>query len=650
MRKLGVSTTTKNNTIMKKLNLNNLTIYLLALIILASSCSTAKVTFTEVYKTELEDKQNGNGHFNERSQKFVGVSENNFLNGARKFTIIDTKEGNVLYSKNAKDFGENVSAMPAYHIDFNQNVIIFHSKFLTYRTLTAVDLNTGEELWAKSTKDTPFETLEADFAINWFAGYPLIEDGVFKIYNTLTGNVIWELSESDGIDIVKAFEKGNSNWEYLFDSNQLLLSANDKLASVHAKKGTVQWILEGEFGNLNESDLFFERGRALFYGPQGDGAAEVIGKELMRSSNAVGRIAGRAIRASNSGIQDNPLYYIDIENGKLLWETTFKTSGQTYPLFYEDILILSDLMTYALDEKTGEVLWQTVSEERLDNEENRRLVSEFTPFQLDASNRVANDNVIVDDNIFVVHSTIFDEGGDKEAVSIKRLNIRTGEEIWQSEPERIKITNFFFKHGRLFVQTWNRTMYEDGEMRALDPGSGEMLYEIKANSPIKKPFMTDHHIHFTDLALRLQSYDINTGKKVNIETPLPQTLSLEYADNFLLGRFGSSFGTKSLIAFVNPKTFQVERQVELPFSPANKMVKGGYLFLYSDSYSKKSLIAIDFDQLKTRGSFQFSAAATTTKNGQQVDGLPDVHYFISEDGENIYLTENKTFYKYKLAE
>ena len=38
-----------------------------------------------------------------------------------------------------------------------------------------------------------------------------------------------------------------------------------------------------------------------------------------------------------------------------------------------------------LTKKTGEVLWQTVSEERLDKEENRRLVSEFTPFKLDAS-------------------------------------------------------------------------------------------------------------------------------------------------------------------------------------------------------------------------------------------------------------------------
>lgn len=631
---------------MKKLKFNP-KFLLVIFVALASGCGGAKVTFQPVYETELGAKQTVGGYFDETTNKFIGVSSSGLLD-AKSFTILNMENGNVLYNKSAKDMGSDIEASPNYIIDFDNKVLFLYSKYLTYKTLSAIDLNSGKELWNKSSKDSDLGDFVYNFGISWFGGLPIIDGNRLKVYNSRTGDVIWELGVDAEVDVVKAYEKGKSNWLYWKEKDLLLVSVDNRLGAMNTKNGNFLWTMSGEFGNLNESDLFLDTERALFYGPQGGGAAETIGNELLGSSSSVGRIAGRAIRASNSGIQDNPLYYIDLAKGELLWETTFKTSGQTYPIFYEDILILSDLFTYALDEKTGEVLWQTVDEDRLGNEQNRRLISEFTPFQLDASNRVANNNIIVDDNIFVVHSTIFDEGGDKASISLKRLDINTGEEIWASEPEKITVTNFFFKNGRLFVHTGNRRLYPNGEMRALNAGTGEMLYEIEAKSSIIDPLITDYYIHFKDYNAKLQSYDVNTGKQVELTTPLPQTHSLEFADNFLFGHFSNFMGSTSLIAFVNPKTFAVERSVEIPFSPSNKEIKGDYLYLYERRNNLLEILAIDFDKLEIRGSYKKRTNSTKTENGKAVDTMPDVHHFISEDGENVYITEKETFTKYKL--
>jgi len=504
------------------------------IIIIVSGCSGAKVTFQTVYSTELEEKQNEGGYFDENSHQFVGVAESGIIN-TKSFTVLDMDEGNILYTKSAKEMGSDVAASPEYIIDFDQQVIFLSSNYLTHHTLTAVELNSGKELWNKTSKNEEVGKIAYDFNIDWFDGLPLIEGNTLKVLDSRTGKVKWSISSSDGIGIAEAYNKGKSNWTFWLDKNILLATFNNKMGAINTKNGDILWTMAGEFGNLNECDLFLDKSKALFYGPQGGDASESIGEMLLKSSNSVGRVAGRAIRTINSGIQDNPLYYIDLEKGELIWETTFKTSGQTYPYFYEDILILSDLFTYALDEKTGEVLWQTVDEKRLENEENRRLVSELTPFQLDASNRVANDNILVDDNIFVVHSTIFDEGGDKQSISLKRLNVRTGEEIWASKPERITVTNFFFKDGRLFVQTGNRSLVPNGEIRALNAGTGELLYEIKARSTIFSPFITNYHLHFKDYNSRLQSYDVKTGQEVELTTPQTQSMFLQHAGNFIFG-------------------------------------------------------------------------------------------------------------------
>jgi outer membrane protein assembly factor BamB len=635
---------------MKKLNLNHYLI-LITLLFLASSCATTNITFKEVYTTELSGKQNSKAFFSEDHQRFLGVEDSKVLGSVsdRKFTLLDMESGKILYSKSAKEFGE-VKAVPAYQFNHDQGVIIFISEGLTNRSINAFDIETQEELWSISRSDEKYNTIQGiDF--NWMGGFALEIDGKFRMHDARTGEIIWEY-DNNKFDVLNTIASGNKNFILIEEEQRILLSNNKRLASFDLKEGEISWVLEGEFGNFQESDILFDKNKGLFFGPQGASTAKKIGEDMMQNSTGLSRLAGRAIVASESGIQDNPLYYIDLENGELLWETTFKSSGQTYPIYYEDIIILSDLMTYALNEKTGEVLWQSVSEERLEDEENRRLISEFTPFKLDASNRTANDNIIVDDNIFVVHSTIFDEGGDKQAVSFKRLNIRTGEEIWVSKPERITVSNFFFQNGKLFVQTSNRKLFENGELRALDAGSGSLLYEIENRASVIGSYITDYHVHLKDIGMTLTSYDINTGENVNLKTPMPLTYSLEPAGDKLFGRFGSAFGSNTMVAFVNAKTFEVERKVEVPFNPSKKMVKGDYLFLYNDSDAYKSLLAVDFDNAKTRGYFKIDGSGKfqTTTNGQSNPTMPDVHYYVTEDGKNIYLAEGTSFKKLTLAD
>jgi hypothetical protein len=82
------------------------------------------------------------------------------------------------------------------------------------------------------------------------------------------------------------------------------------------------------------------------------------------------------------------------------------------------------------------------------------------------------------------------------------------------------------------------------------------------------------------------------------------------------------------------------------------MVKGDYLFLYNDSDAYKSLLAVDFDNAKTRGYFKIdgSGKIQTTTNGQSNPTMPDVHYYVTEDGKNIYLAEGTSFKKLTLAD
>ena len=171
---------------------------------------------------------------------------------------------------------------------------------------------------------------------------------------------------------------------------------------------------------------------------------------------------------------------------------------------------------------------------------------------------------------------------------LKGLILELVKKFWVSEPERITVNNFFFQNGKLFIQTSNRRLFENGEIRALDAGSGTMLYEIENRASVIGSYITDYHIHLKDIGMTLSSFDINTGEKVNIKTPMPLTYSLEPVGDKLFGRFGSAFGSSTMVAFVNAKTFEVERKVEVPFNPSKKMVKGDYLYLYSDSDAYKS--------------------------------------------------------------
>ncbi|MCC5919451.1 MAG: PQQ-binding-like beta-propeller repeat protein [Cyclobacteriaceae bacterium] len=617
-----------------------------------SSCVSTKIDFKKEFEVDMGNAQNVFGDFNESAMRFVGVSEKTALGSFRshRFTVVDMETGKVLYSKRASQMGD-IGAIPAdFTIDYDNKCMVIRTSSLTRNTLSVVDLDSGEERWNIRLGGLVSMTPFPGFDFSWLGAIPVhTRDEGLIMYDLQDGSTRWQLTEVAGINVTQAIRRGSSHFQYIPEYAGFMIAGNNVLAFVDAETGDLIWKIEGELGNLNEADFFLEDDIALFYGKQGGDAVKNLAMNTLAGSGMGGRIATRAIRASESGIKDNPLYYVDLKNGKIKWQREFKTSGQSYPILFEDKLILSDLFTYVIDRKSGKTVWQSVSEERLDDENRRRILSEFLPLSLDASNRAANDNVIVDDNIFIVHNEIFEEGGKKNQVSMRRVNIHTGEVIWSSEPERITITNFFFAEGKLFVQTSNRNMYRNGEIRAYDPGSGALLYEINANFSMNNPFITPYYIHVKDLSNRLYGYDVNTGELNQMNTPLPVTGRLEKAGNFLLGTFSHQFRKGTILAYVDPKTFEVERKVEIPFNARNRKQKGDYLYLFSDSQTEKSLLAVDFDRLETRGSLVISTQMKKVQTNPPTT-LPDVHFYVTKNGENVYLTQKDQFMKYRIKD
>ncbi len=535
-----------------------------------------------------------------------------------------------------------------YYVDFENESIIFYTALPLRMAISVVDINTGEERWSiRSRSPTAYRTFP-DYDFSFMGALPILQEEGFTMYDIKDGSIIYQLNFVEGLNIPRAISNGYSHWAYIGKLETFFIVDNNALGAIDARTGELIWKLDGNYGDFGNADLFIDEGIALFYGTQRVSTAEILGAVAGATSSRLARTASRIADAVESGIQDNPIYYIDLNSGELRWENNFKTSGQTYPIITDDKVVLSDLVTYVIDRNSGDILWQTVTEERLDDEQRRRLLSEFTPFQLDASNRIANDNIIVDNSIFVVHPAIFDDGGDRRSVIIKRLDLDTGEEIWASDPERIVVSNFFFKHQKLFVQTSNRSMFASGEIRALDPATGAFLYEVQASSSISEPFMTPYHILFiTPYDQILFAYDINTGERAEIQTPLERTTSLRHAGNLIYGSFSDSFYTTTVLAFLEPETFAVEREVEIPFHPRNMMTKGDMLYLYTDSHRYKSLLAVDFDRLETRGSFQVSTFLRRAHFDPPTT-LPDVHFYVTEDGRYIYLTQDRTFGKYRI--
>jgi len=70
--------------------------------------------------------------------------------------------------------------------------------------------------------------------------------------------------------------------------------------------------------------------------------------------------------------------------------------------------------------------------------------------------------------------------------------------------------------------------------------------------------------------------------------------------------------------------------------------------MYERKDNLLEIVAVDFDKLEARGTYRKKTNTKKTTNGNSVDTMPEVHFYITLDGENVFITEGKKFTKYKL--
>ncbi len=558
------------------------------------------------------------------------------LTNTNEMSVVQTQDGTTLWSERINRIGDTGADPETIDVIWEEGIALIFSRSLTNFQLSAIDLETKSELWNKR-ESNPGRFSYTGYYLPETGGYMIQTPRGMQAFSVKTGETLWSRPDINiNVDFGRMLlgQDYSEDIELIFleETNRFLITANLNMIMLDPNSGESDWEIQRNLGSVLHADIFEQDGFMVFYGHQ----------ESSRVTSILGRIEGselartgaRVARALESGLRLNPLYFVDIQKGEVLWENEFTTNGQSRVVLHGDKLLVTGLVTYAFDINTGEKIWQNVEQSRLDQEAVLSVLSEFTGFDFTASGKSAPEDLIIDNTIFVVYPEIFDEGGGRNSVSIRSYNVNNGEIEWKSDPERITVRDFFLEQGLLFIIGDGR-FSRASNLIAFDPYDGTRLYQVVTREPLINLVFTGEKIYnFDYLMRRLTSYNIRNGEPEEVSLLRNRVLDIIDLGDRLFVVYGNS-ASGSIIAFHDRNTFRLLSQVELPFYSRDHIERGGKFFVNYQSPQFKGIAQVDLENMNLDGYVSAKARWKKTQGDQNVS-LQHYHLFVDNMGEYIY--------------
>ncbi len=619
------------------------------LFLFTTGCVSVKSTFEEEYTRELDVNPDKLVSLStdgtmlllaERNSGSFSLTYNNSL------TLLNTSTGDILWTERVGNMGDIGSDPVNIEVFWDENVILMFSRSMGSYTIAAFDLQNREQLWSEE-GNNPDRVSYSGYYLAGNSSYMIRNDDGLQAFDIKTGETLWKREDLTlGTDFGKALlgmeDAGEEEIIYLGGLDRFLLSHNNTTMLLNPYTGKNDWKINTKLGSVLLADIFEDENLAVFYGPQ---KAKRISSALSAmSGNAMVGTAARVTRALESGVRDNPIFMINLQTGDIQWENKFKTNGSKKVLLHNNKLLLMGLVTYAFDIRDGSVVWQNVDDEILKDELFKSVIAEFTGFDFSAAGISTPGDLIIDNTIFVVFPEQLDPAGRQNEISLRRYDIDTGEMIWQSEPEKVTVRDFFLEQGRLFIITDGR-FSSSSNLMAYDPYEGEKLYDISTRNPFYKLVFGSEKIYQMDIYDKLFSYDINNGELADIETLRGKVRDIIDLGDQLWVVYATG-GYSAIIALHDKNTFRLTDQVEVPFYNRDHVTIDDRFFINYQSEAFKGILRLDLENMQLLGHTSAQARWKKTKDNRNVT-LDPYHFFMDNAGNYIYKIEKGELTRYR---
>jgi outer membrane protein assembly factor BamB len=614
---------------------------------------SVKSTFEESYTEKLKVTPTQNAVISPNNDALIIVGQPSSLVNKQHTAIsrINAQNGVTLWGDRVHRIGNIVNTPSNVIVIEEENIALVFgyttgSLMIPARyQISAIDLVNKKQLWNRE------ERGGSGYADNGFylpKNKSLIittPDGM-QSFDIRTGKIIWDINDlSLNVNFrttsFRLLRSSGVNFIYLEDMDGFLMQANGKVYFLNPYTGKAEWE-QSNLGNIEHADLFENEGFAVFYGPRGQEQAQNITNSRNRALN----VASRAISSTSSGLTLNPIHVLDLKTGKLRWSNDYHTNGQSKVILVEDKLLVTGLVTYTFDIKTGKKLWQTVPGSELNKEGIFSLFAEFTGFDLSAGGKTTKDAQVIGNSVFVVFPELFENRTRRNQVSIRLYDFEKEELVWKTEPMQLEIRDFFFQSGVVFIKV-NGRFSKSSKLIALDPYTGETMYEIETREPLNNLVFTEELIFHTNFNGSLSVYQLRNGETVQLGKLPGAVIDLVDMGNEMM--VVTSNRGKVQLAFHDRNTFNRTKDMELPFYSKNFETINNNLFIRIDQEKHKGIAHVDLDRMKLIDYISISTNGTKSVEGKSGNIILDpYHLIIDAEAKYLYGIKKKKITRYKI--
>jgi outer membrane protein assembly factor BamB len=635
---------------------NIITILSVGLLFVAQSCTSIKSTFKEEYTTKIKFKPDQYAIMSTDNQSiFLIGTTSNFLSSGTKISKVNAADGQTEWSEGVHKLGDMEKIPGNIIVIDDKNIALMFAikpgstfKSPEYK-ISAFDMKTKKQLWSRSEKSRSYS----------MGGLYLPQNNSFMIqtpdgmqaFDISTGQILWNI---DGLStrlnigrLSLRLDGGNVNFIYIESMERLLMEVKGKVTLINPFTGKFEWQLEEEIGSPLDADIFDDAGKAVFYGRVLSNRNQDAARPTSGGGSTLSTLASRAISGSGRGAQNSPIMLVDLHTGRITWQNNFYSNGQKQLLITHNKLLVTGIVSYAFDLKSGEKTWQNVTDERLRREGVLGMFAEFTGIDYTSDRHRTRDAIVIDNSVFVVFPEILEQGGNRNHISIRLYDFVTGEMLWKTEPERLEVREMFFEKGILFVIA-NGRFARASKMIALDPYSGKKLYEIDSRETFGRNLIfTEQVIYTLSVTGSLSVYDIRTGVIIERERLGRFVVDVVDMQDKLMVVYQSNRG--QTIAFHDRNTFNILGQVDVPFYSKNIFMANNKLFMVQENPNFKGLIHLDFDKLEVYDHLTISNSGTKKSKIDNRNVILDPYKFIiSNDASHLYLVRKKKLVRYSI--
>jgi len=616
--------------------------YLLVILFLVSSCKSTQNTFDTVYEKKVGAKPNYFISFEPGGNAIFGVEgkkskEDVYPNKA--FYV--SGDGNTVWTKNITRLGQ-IQKDPNFKVVWDHGVALFFSRTMFKFNMSCVDLASQEELW-NVVESNPGK-------YSYSAAYVPTEEGLLhytpkglEMINIKTGEVMW--TREDLLEKINFsdFMTGNNNSGYFFSDkmNKILISKDNHLYAIDPKTGEYQWKIEKPVGTVFNADIFEDEGVAFFYGSEDKSLAEAI----VRSADT--RI-DQVMSVIESGLVEKEIYFIDLENGEVAWENKYMSNGDDLHYLLDDKVIVANIITYAFDRKTGDVVWQSVSEDELNTQEVLKALKAMNVIDLTVGDASKPSDVLKEDAVYNIYPKVFENPLHTKRISLRKYDLNTGDVIWETEEEKLVPSYFYQEKDQVFLVAGN--WISASNLVVYDEETGEKIYGVKFNDFIRDIVPTDQYIYVTygSGAAMMRVLDRKTGEDVEMNLTYGSPSQIRDVGNYIMAAYDKArFKDQDKIAFHKKSNWEVVKELDVPEYFDGFTYKGGNLFLTDFDNRERGIIDIDLENMTVHDYLITRTSGSFTVNGQdQLMGA--YHLFITPDGDYIYETNGKNIRKLEI--